>query len=229
MRTLYGLTLWGLSLAALCLGCTPGKLSETDAKNFRTQLIKYYPPQTTPPDAGGDETPSPKPNTPSQPSQPTQKPDTPTPQEAGSPAPTTAPDMGNGGATDTEGMGGAGNDGTGGAGPGPAVGTIPTCVTDTFQSTCAGSGCHFGGAINQNPDFSHDALFDYLTTTKPSCSDAPGPYVDLDAPDQSYILLKIRGQVPATCLNTRMPPTGSPALTTDQLDCLENWFDSLAK
>ncbi len=114
--------------------------------------------------------------------------------------------------------------------PSPAPqpsGTIPDCVSEVFASGCAGTGCHYDSAFNFPPDLERDDLFEKLTTDTSLCASAP-LYVDLDSPQDSLMLLKITGNPPSGC-GTPMPPQTAPQLDAQQKQCLEDWFDDLAK
>lgn len=102
---------------------------------------------------------------------------------------------------------------------------IDPCVLQVFENSCAGVGCHYGGPINSSPDLEQNNLFDFLTTEGPVfCPSATTSFVDLDAPMESYLLQKIRGDQPANC-GVKMPSGGT--LDSGEMQCLEDWFASL--
>jgi hypothetical protein len=103
-------------------------------------------------------------------------------------------------------------------------GSVPPCATNIFQTACAGSFCHFQGT-NLPPNFETDDVYTMLTTTKSGvCASAPS-YIDLENPENSLLLLKVRGEQPGSCGGT-MPPQPT-TLTAEQMNCLEDWIGSL--
>lgn len=127
-------------------------------------------------------------------------------------------------------LGGTGADSQGNASEptsgNPNADLIPDCAVDVFRTTCSGSLCHSQGAINLPPDFDTTDVYTMLTTTKSAvCASAPS-YLDLENPQNSLFLLKVKGEQPTNC-GGDMPPIGSPALTAAQLTCLEDWIGSL--
>lgn len=103
-------------------------------------------------------------------------------------------------------------------------GTVPPCATNIFQTACAGSFCHFQGT-NLPPNFETDDVYTMLTTTKSGvCASAPS-YIDLENPENSLLLLKVKGEQPGSCGGT-MPPQPT-TLSAEQMNCLEDWIGSL--
>jgi hypothetical protein len=218
---------YGLAVAATVLSCTPGELSEDEAQDFRKQLTKYYPPETEE-SSSEDETDTPEPTAMPEETEPAPTPSMP----EVNPEPTDTSETGAGDTTvipdETTAEDTTAEDTTAEDTMAAGGGEFDPCVTEILQNSCAGSFCHYGSEFNQTPDYSRADLFGLLTTETPSfCTSATNEYVDLDAPLESYILQKVRGQQPAGC-GDRMPPASATALTNEQLDCLENWFGSLA-
>lgn len=106
-----------------------------------------------------------------------------------------------------------------------AGGSIDDCVLQVFASSCSDAACH---AVFP-PNLVSEDTFDVLTTGTPLCtSTSASAYVDLTNPDQSYLLLKIRGEQPSGC-GTEMPPPTAAQLGAAQLQCLEDWIASLGQ
>ncbi len=196
------------------LGCQAGELDERQEQYLRRQLDKHYP-------NGGqvsDDTSGSEPTTPAG----TSAEETSAPPSATSESDvTSAPGTSAGPVTSEPDPTSAGSTGDTGAAQ------IPECAIQTFQTSCSGDVCHYGGAIQLNPNFATGGdLFTLLTTTMTGCDGAPSQlYVDLANPQDSYLLVKVRGEQPTGCGNAM--PTDRSAISQAQIDCLEDWIGSL--
>jgi hypothetical protein len=190
------------------LACQAGELDDRQERYLRKQLDKNYP------NTGGaitDQTSTDSTNQepPGETSEPV--------ETTSAPAPTSEPDATSApAATSSEANTSS-----------PAGNQVPECALEIFHTTCAGSVCHYQGAVNLPPNFeTTDDVFTMLTTSPTRCDDAVSPLlVDVANPEDSYLLVKIRGQQPAGC-GTPMPPDQS-TITQAQIDCLEDWIGSL--
>lgn len=195
------------ALVSGLVGCEAGELDERQENYLRRQLTAHYP-QDESADTSSSAT---------NPSQ-----GTPDPSSGANPVvDTSAPESpADGTGADSQGTSSEPTSGN------PNANLVPECAVDVFRTTCSGSLCHSQGAINLPPDFDSEDVYTMLTTTKSAvCASAPS-YLDLENPENSLLLLKVKGEQPTNC-GGDMPPTGSPALTAAQLTCLEDWIGSL--
>jgi hypothetical protein len=189
--------------------CAPGELDTKQEKYLRSQLKKHYPAPKTEADAADDSDVNVSPDTVEEEESTTGEESTseegaettsvgPTTTAPSSDVTETSPDAGGG-----------------------AVGEIPKCVMQMFMTTCSGAACHTGGVFS--PNLADDSLFELLTTTGSPCSTRRSDfYIDLESPDDSYLLQRIVGE---GC-GSPMPPPPEP-IPPEDLDCLEDWLGSL--
>lgn len=195
------------------LACQPGELDDRQEGYLRRQLDKEYPngQGSDEPSTGTEST--------------SQAPEQETSQAAGTsstPTPTSEPDATSAPAATTSEAASSSQGATS-----DTASQVPDCAMQTFQTTCSGGVCHYQGAVNLPPDFeAADDVFTMLTTSMATCNGATSPlYIDLANPENSYLLVKIRGEQPSGC-GGQMPPDQT-TITQAQIDCLEDWIDSL--
>jgi hypothetical protein len=202
-RLALGLSSTALASSAL-FGCAIGKLTDDEKQAFTKQLKEHY----TEKDTGADK-PSPAPDA----AAPAPSPSLSATVSAALSA-TAAPSA-------TSPVVDAGEQVT----PSPSV---PECAVAVFAASCAGGVCHYGDGIRLSPNLERDNLVELLSQEGPGCANAAGKhYLNLNAPADSYLRSKIRGEQPEGC-GDKMPPTGQPQLSAAQLQCLEDWFASLS-
>lgn len=193
--------------SSLGWGCTPGKLSDEEKRQFQRELERRYPAETDSTETDSTETDStetPDAGETEPEASETEEPETEEPEASE----TEEPD---GGPMATE--------------PSESGLEFAPCVLEVFATGCAGALCHYDAIAAFPPDLERPDLADFLVTQQPTCRDVES-YIDLEQPNQSLMLLKVLGEQPGGC-GTPMPPPGAPALSADQIQCLVDWFDSL--
>jgi len=101
-------------------------------------------------------------------------------------------------------------------------------VMQDLLLTCGGIVCHdpFSGGIGTMLDLSNqDVLPGSLIGLSSSVECGSVPYVDVDQPEQSLLILKLQDEPP--CGN-RMPDGARPPLTDTQRDCFLAWVNDAA-
>lgn len=213
------LALAGLPLVGAA-SCTAGELNDRQEKYLRKELAKDYPATETPADTTSEQNPDPTTEAPAETSsEPAATSSDTTTQATAEQSSDVVTSEASSSATSSEGS-------TSSEAP---TNTIPDCVMEIFHTTCSGSVCHYQGAVNLPPNFeTTDDIFTMLTTTSAaSCDDAVSKvYIDLANPQNSYLLAKVKAQQPSGCGNP-MPPPSEPAITQNELTCLEGWIGSL--
>lgn len=193
-----GTALWvGMLLASTwAASCTPGELDEKQEKYLRKEIKKYYPVETVGEKRDSGVSPGVSPNA----ERDASVTSTPSTTSAVSSQETSAePD----------------------AGQTPAN-EIPDCVMQMFTTTCAGAACHSSGLFM--PYLASPSLFELLTTTGSACVTRNSDfYIDLENPQDSYLLQRIVGD---GC-TSRMPPPPNDPISDAELECLEGWLESL--
>jgi hypothetical protein len=91
--------------------------------------------------------------------------------------------------------------------------------TSIFDVNCALSGCHAGSSpqagMNLTAGQSYDNIVDVASTERPDLR-----RIDPNNPDESYMLMKLRGD--PEILGSRMP-LGRTPLSTEQIDLIREW------
>lgn len=213
-----GLALAGLPLVGAA-SCTAGELNDRQEKFLRRELDKDYP-ATEAPANTSTEDPDPTTEAPAETSsEPAATSDTTTTQ-------VTTTEQSSSDVVTSEASSSATSSEGATSSEAPAS-TIPDCAMQVFHTTCSGSVCHYQGAVNLPPNFeTTDDIFTMLTTSETGCDDAVSPlYVDVTNPQNSYLLVKLKGQQPSGC-GTPMPPDQT-TITQDEITCLEDWIGSL--
>lgn len=199
----------GMLLASTwAASCTPGELDEKQEKFLRNQIKKYYPVKTAQMDASAGEqqdsgvSPSVSPNT---------------DQDASVSSTTSNPST----SVTSSGVSSEVTSAEVDAGQTPAN-EIPDCVMQMITTTCAGAACHSTGVIM--PNLASPSLFELLTTTGSVCDTRNSDfYIDLENPQDSYLLQRIVGD---GCGSVMPPPPNDP-ISDAELECLEGWLESL--
>jgi hypothetical protein len=108
----------------------------------------------------------------------------------------------------------------------PAAPSTPECVTALLTTTCASAGCHNSGGLFP-PSLDRAGLGGLLLAEESSCAELGRPkYLDVAAPENSYLLKKIRGEQPASC-GARMPI--GKTLSDDEVRCITEWVTQVAQ
>ncbi len=202
---------------ALIVGCSAGTLSSEEKSEFRSELDRLFSEDAGSPSPGTTDDDAPQPPTPSEPSE-SDEPPSPSPSPS-SPSPSSPSPS-----SPSPSSPSPSSPSPSSPSPSNPSSFFDDCVLEVFETSCAGIACHYGGVFP--PKLDDDDLFDLLTTVRPLCTDAGANYVDLDTPDRSFILQKLRGEQPSTC-GTVMPPESETPLSDAQLQCMEDWFASL--
>jgi hypothetical protein len=95
--------------------------------------------------------------------------------------------------------------------------------------TCGSIVCHdpFSGGIGLDLDLSSNAELPASLIGRPATADCGGvPYIDLEQPDQSLVLLKVQASPPC---GERMPAGDRPPLDSAQRACLSAWVIDAAQ
>jgi hypothetical protein len=105
---------------------------------------------------------------------------------------------------------------------GPAL-SFATIQATIFSPTCAKSGCHNAGSASAGlvleAGSSYGNLVNHISTEDPSLRRvAPGN------PGASYLLKKLRGDPDIT--GSRMPQSGPPFLSADQIAGIAGWIQA---
>lgn len=99
----------------------------------------------------------------------------------------------------------------------------PESVTKILARSCAVSGCHQGRYPAQNLNFEPGRVLDSALNS-PSNENAKLKIIDTAVPEQSYLLMKIKGEKGIT--GGRMPLNGQP-LAEAEIATIEDWIVSL--
>ncbi len=107
--------------------------------------------------------------------------------------------------------------------PGPPVdpsATFTRVQSKVFTTSCAFSGCHGSAGTQAGLNLTAGAAYANLVNV-PSTEIASIDRVEPEAPDQSYLYMKVTGA--PGIIGSRMP-LGLPELTSDQTELIRNWI-----
>ncbi len=104
----------------------------------------------------------------------------------------------------------------------PASEELQKKAAQIFKKNCSVVGCHAGPfpAVNMNLE---EGKFEDSLVGKPSYELKDLKLIDVDNPEQSYLLKKIRGE--AGIVGKQMP-SGSPPLSEEDQKIIEDWVKS---
>jgi hypothetical protein len=111
--------------------------------------------------------------------------------------------------------------------PAPAPGGTGAAFTfsqiqrEIFTPTCAKSGCHAAATAQEGLILDADRSYSLLVG-HPASENSALNRVQPGSPEQSYIILKLRGD--PSISGQRMPQDGPPYLTAEQIDGIAGWI-----
>lgn len=103
------------------------------------------------------------------------------------------------------------------------TGPLQEEVAAIFKQSCSITGCHAGSYPSMNLNLEQDKFFDKLIN-RPSEEIRELKRVDLERPERSYLLMKVKGA--SDIVGMRMP-RNAPPLDAVQIEIIENWVKSL--
>jgi len=102
------------------------------------------------------------------------------------------------------------------------TGSVPDPVKKIFAAHCSVRGCHEGRGAASNLDLGPAALSKAVNA--PSLEKPQLKIIDAQAPEKSYLLMKIRGD--KDLIGGRMP-LGRTPLKDEDIKTIQNWIEGL--